>query len=421
MDSYLGHTIAGAYQVEALLRTDPSTQTYRVFHKAQSKLEVLRLLPGFPSPTSQAFLAQAQQCQGLRHPNISPVSRWGEEETLSWYTSEQLDGESVRNFLKARSRPLLFGNVGPLLDGILRALVFGAEQGISHGHLSSSTIWLNKKLRPLLLDFGIPYPLEIGTALRPIEPHEQTYVPPELRENPTGVPSFQADGYACGVLLYEALTGSPPPEGPDQDDQRAQAFQSLSPPPPVPVFDFVRQALAFDPAARFLSPQDMLNQLEAIGGGALSGSQITGTRGQVPLPVPVPSAPKTLDFSPEIEALPTPSEGELDPSVETSVIVARERLDHALEAADQIAAAKQFQKILMRLGLGVAACLLFSLLGMGWIAMQSSRTPPKAPVLIANSETSNEDFADSKAAETSFPEDAPPPPPPPRRIHRGCG
>src|SRR5262249_41015266 len=116
------------------------------------------------------------------------------------------------------------------------------------------------------------------------------YMAPEIKN---GVYSQSIDVYACGVILYEMLTGHPPFEGQTTEEVliKHQTDDPDLTKEPAVVAPVLRKALEKNPADRFPNMREFLRAVEAIP----FARQPDATRASVAagggVPAPLPSAP----------------------------------------------------------------------------------------------------------------------------------
>jgi serine/threonine-protein kinase len=160
----------------------------------------------------------------------------------------------------------------PLLDDVAAALDYAHEQGFVHRDIKPSNIMVrhpggDTRMDAVLMDFGIAKVRQAQTgltgsgAIGTID-----YMAPEqiMAAHDVGP---EADIYALGVVVYEALTGQRPFQG----NVGQVVFAHLQQPAPdprdlVPALSFdtsdaILKALDKDPANRFRTARDFVMAL----------------------------------------------------------------------------------------------------------------------------------------------------------------
>jgi eukaryotic-like serine/threonine-protein kinase len=213
---------------------------------------------------------EAQAAARLSHPGIVAVYEYGEDGDQSFIAMEYV-----------RGTPLLTGMIEPaalpiddvlcLVVQLLVALQCAHEQGVWHRDIKPANLMVTPEGRLKITDFGIAridnsaaLPRERGVMGSP------GYLAPECYASGAQQGDQRADVYACGVLLFELLTGLRPFRGsPD-----VVMYKTLHLPVPplaapgdaqfVPLSRFahvVQRALAKSPDDRFASAQEMRTAL----------------------------------------------------------------------------------------------------------------------------------------------------------------
>lgn len=176
------------------------------------------------------FRREARAAAAVHHPNVVTVHDWGETQDGAYLVLQLVDGCSLREVLRRRSR-LSPGEalavVGPAGDGLGAA----HDAGLVHRDVKPENVLLATEGGVQITDFGLARAAAsatstFGTDVLVGSPH---YLSPEaVRGEPL---SPAADVYALGVVLFECLTGRPPHEG-DSPYATAVAHTARQVPPP---------------------------------------------------------------------------------------------------------------------------------------------------------------------------------------------
>ncbi|MEW5938156.1 MAG: serine/threonine-protein kinase [Chloroflexota bacterium] len=159
--------------------------------------------------TLKRFEREAKALAKLTHPNIVPITDYGEHEGQPYLVMPYLPGGTLKQRL---GKPIAWEESVRLLIPIARALAYAHEQGIIHRDVKPSNILITHSGEPMLTDFGIAKILFsegetadlTGTGMGIGTPE---YMAPEQW---TGKAAPQSDQYALGVVLYEMVTGHKP-------------------------------------------------------------------------------------------------------------------------------------------------------------------------------------------------------------------
>ncbi len=214
------------------------------------------------------FVDEARVCQSLSHPNIA--RHLGLERLPNGrlaIVSECLDGVDLRQHLR-RHGPLTVEDLVRLVAPLCEALDYLHDRKVVHRDLKPSNVFLEGGLsafRPRLIDFGLAlFENRTARTAAGLLLSAPEYTAPECIDGAPAGP--MADQYGLGVLMYEALTGSPPFV--DPEPARVLHKHLHEPVPPLPerlshVEPVIRRALAKNPADRFERAEYLARALEA--------------------------------------------------------------------------------------------------------------------------------------------------------------
>ena len=215
---------------------------------------------------------EAQAAARLSHPGIVAVYEYGEDGDQSFIAMEYVRGTPLLTGM-AQPAALPIDDVLCLVVQLLVALQCAHEQGVWHRDIKPANLMVTPEGRLKITDFGIARmsqgPANDGAAAAPPRGAgvmgSPGYLAPECYGSGTQGDQ-RADLYACGVLLFELLTGLRPFRGsPD-----VVMYKTLHLPVPplaapgdtqfVPLARFahvVQRALAKSPDDRFASALEM--------------------------------------------------------------------------------------------------------------------------------------------------------------------
>lgn len=219
---------------------------------------------------------EGQALARLSHPGIARVlaagrTRVDDGPELSWLAMELIQGRRLDEYI-AGERPDL-RELLRLFERIGEAVQYAHQQGVIHRDLKPGNILVDDAGQPHVLDFGVARFLEVdpaqaSTVLAAGEVVGTLgYMAPEQVD---GRADTRSDVYAIGVMLYQALSGQLPLEleGLSLVDAlaqvsrgRTQALRRHCPALPADLESLVMQALAPDPADRYPSASQLLEDI----------------------------------------------------------------------------------------------------------------------------------------------------------------
>ena len=220
-----GKQIGGKYVVRAVLGEGGMGTVFEAEHLTIGRSVAVKVLHPNQARKKDAvrrFHQEARAAGAIGHPNICEVYDLGTLDDGSPYlVMEKLVGETLADRIGAEGG-LPFDDVIDTLVQVLSGLVAAHEKGIVHRDIKPENVFLTSRVGcpPLvkLLDFGVSKVIAplIGTKEDDLDltrtgmvmgtPY---YMSPEQARGDRNLDA-RVDLYACGIILYEALTGRRP-------------------------------------------------------------------------------------------------------------------------------------------------------------------------------------------------------------------
>jgi eukaryotic-like serine/threonine-protein kinase len=271
----------GRYTLQGTLGEGAMGVVYRAHDPQLNRTVALKTFRKPPCGSAHASMAaalrlrnEAQAAARLSHPGIVAVYEYGEDGEQSFIAMEYVRGTPLLTGL-AQPAALPIDDVLCLMEQLLVALQNAHEQGVWHRDIKPSNLMITSEGRLKIADFGIArmiHGVHGDTAAAPPNGGvmgSPGYLAPECYSS-SAVVDQRADLYACGVLLFELLTGVRPFRGsPD-----VVMYKTLHLPVPplaapgdaqfVPLARFahvVQRALAKSPDDRYASALEMREAL----------------------------------------------------------------------------------------------------------------------------------------------------------------
>ena len=223
----------------------------------------------------QRFQQEALSASRLDHPNLTRVLDYGQEpDGLLYIAMEYLDGRSLRDVLEVEGR-LRLGRALHIMTQVCSGLTHAHARKIVHRDIKPENLILVKGLDDdgretelvKVCDFGIAH--GAGASGGAVFAGTPAYMSPEQCRGEE--PDVQTDVYACGVVLYELLTGKLPITGEDTQELLKNQQTALPEPPSRhfrglgPRIDrLVLRALAKEREVRPLDARDLRSELRTI-------------------------------------------------------------------------------------------------------------------------------------------------------------
>ncbi len=225
----------------------------------------LKTLTGFDPNALYLFKNEFRSLADISHPNLVSLYELFSEQGQWFFSMEYVEGVHFLEFLRSPAKHTPDGDdwdtLRSALGQLTRAVQALHEAGILHRDLKPANVKVTPEGRVVVLDFGLAahrahfseatvHPGLFGTV---------AYMAPELARGETV--AEPADWYAVGVMLYEALTGRRPFEGPatrvieDKRTLEPVAAANFTPNIPDDLSAICARLLACDPARRMTGRQ----------------------------------------------------------------------------------------------------------------------------------------------------------------------
>jgi len=198
---------------------------------------------------------------------------WTEDGALC-LIMELLHGSDFEDYLQAREANGAHPSVQdltPLLEPVVETLEAAHQIGILHRDIKPANIYVQHDGSVRLLDFGLAkFQRMRSLTLNGFVAGSPNYIAPEGWKGKTQLLDQRIDVYGLAAVIFRALTGKPPFAADDVRDVLLQATRgerpslyALRPDMRPEVDDWVKQALAIEPADRFTRVRGMWQALKS--------------------------------------------------------------------------------------------------------------------------------------------------------------
>jgi serine/threonine-protein kinase len=278
-DPLIGTTLPGGYVILELISVGGMGRVYRAEQKALGRTVAVKIIHPHLSgdeSTSVRFITEARATSRLNHPNSVSVIDFGKNGSQLYLVMEFLRGRDLAR-ITSEEGFLPFRRIAEVMCQVLAALAEAHHLGIIHRDLKPENIVL-ERLRSgndfvKVVDFGL-------AKMKQVEVPATNITSPGIV---CGTPDFMApeqargdtidgrsDLYACGVILFQLLTGRLPFEA---ESPTQVVLMHLSMPPPDPreiapgrlipdeLVEITRTALEKDPTKRYQTAEEFADAL----------------------------------------------------------------------------------------------------------------------------------------------------------------
>lgn len=255
----------GRYRVDARIAVGGMATVYRALDTRLDRVLALKVMhPTLAADVSfvERFIREAKSVARLAHPNVVQVFDQGTDGSYVYLAMEYVAGCTLRDVLRER------GALQPraaldVLEPVLAALGAAHRAGFVHRDMKPENVLIGDDGRVKVADFGLVRAVDTVTQTTGSVLGTVSYLAPEQIEH--GTADTRVDVYACGVVLYEMLTGGKPHSGDSPAQVIYQHLNADVPPPsaavpglPFALDQLVAAATARDPGMR---PHDAVTLL----------------------------------------------------------------------------------------------------------------------------------------------------------------
>ncbi|MGA2457144.1 MAG: tetratricopeptide repeat protein [Terriglobales bacterium] len=281
-----GRILGTRYEIVHLLGQGGMGAVYKARDRELDRmiaLKVIRPEMAIHPEVLHRFKQELILARKITHRNVIRIFDLGEADGIKFITMEYIEGRDLASLMAEKGK-LSFEETARIVEQVCLALEAAHAEGVVHRDLKPQNIMLDKQGKTAVMDFGIARSVESGgmtqTGMLIGTPD---YMSPEqvMGEHVDA----RSDLFTLGVILYELLTGSIPYKA---DSTQAAMFKRTRevprPPaeadPTIPRFlsDVTVKCLQIDPALRYQSAREILQDLEAWRGGATHGRPISIAR-----------------------------------------------------------------------------------------------------------------------------------------------
>ncbi|WP_199566864.1 Stk1 family PASTA domain-containing Ser/Thr kinase [Streptomyces triticagri] len=259
-DPLVGQVLDERYRIDARIAVGGMATVYRAVDTRLDRVLALKVMhPALAADATfvERFIREAKSVARLSHPNVVGVYDQGTDGSYVYLAMEYVAGCTLRDVLRER------GALQPraaldILEPVLAALGAAHRAGFVHRDMKPENVLIGDDGRVKVADFGLVRSVDTVTNTTGAVLGTVSYLAPEQIEAGTVDP--RVDVYACGVVLYEMLTGGKPHAG-DSPAQVLYLHLNEDVPPPsaaVPDLPYALDELVAAGTARNpeLRPQD---------------------------------------------------------------------------------------------------------------------------------------------------------------------
>ncbi len=270
MDKYIGKVLDGRYEILEEVGNGGMAVVYKAKDFDTGAIVAVKIL-------REEYLDNEEFCRRFRnesraiallnHPNIVKIFDVCNSPSLQYIVMEYIDGISLKDYIE-QQHVVRVKEAVHFTTQILRALMHAHSRGIVHRDIKPQNIMLLSNGRIKVTDFGIARLANSQTSTITDKAIGSVhYIAPEQARG--AATDARADLYSVGVMLYEMLTGKLPFDASSAVSVAVMQLQAdpkmprqINPNIPVGLEEITMQAMQKDPAARYQSASEMLQDIE---------------------------------------------------------------------------------------------------------------------------------------------------------------
>jgi len=215
-ESQQSRLLDGRYRIESRIARGGMATVYTGVDTRLDRrvaIKVMHLDLGDDDDFAARFVREARAAARLNSPHVVAVFDQGSDAGTTFLVMEYVAGNTLRDLIREEA-PLPPHRALALLEQVLVALSAAHEAGLVHRDVKPENVLLTPDGRVKVADFGLARAVSSttsATASAGVLIGTVSYLAPELVLN-SGADA-RCDVYACGVVLYEMLTGRKPHDG----------------------------------------------------------------------------------------------------------------------------------------------------------------------------------------------------------------
>ncbi len=273
-DPMIERLLDGRYRIEARIARGGMATVYTATDTRLDRSVAVKVMHaglGSDDEFAARFVREARSAARLNHASVVAVFDQGDDDGIVYLVMEYVPGQTLRALLN-KEAPLPPQRAVAMLEQILVAVTAAHDAGLIHRDLKPENVLISTEGALKVADFGLARAVSAtsaATATGGVIVGTVSYMAPELVLHRGA--DARSDVYACGVMLYEMLTGRKPHEG-DTPIQVAYKHVHDDVPPPSqvvpglpPYLDaLVARATAREPDLRPADAKVLLRQARRV-------------------------------------------------------------------------------------------------------------------------------------------------------------
>ena len=268
-DKYVGRILDNRYEILELIGTGGMALVYKARCHRLNRMVAIKILKedlAGDEEFQRRFYTESQAVAMLSHPNIVAVYDVNRSGNTEYIVMELIEGITLKQYIN-RKGLLNWKEALHFATQITKALSHAHSRGIIHRDIKPHNIMILKDGSVKVADFGIARLLSVQNTLTQEALGSVHYISPEQAKG--GYVDARSDIYSVGVVMYEMLTSRLPFVGESAVSVAIQHISAIplmprdiNPDIPIGLEDITMHAMEPDLNLRFVTAEEMLNDLE---------------------------------------------------------------------------------------------------------------------------------------------------------------
>lgn len=276
-----GRVIGNRYEIITLLGEGGMGAVFKAMDRQLDRLVAVKVirpeLAGHPTVLHR-FKQELLLARQITHRNVIRIFDLGVADGLHFITMDFVQGRDLNSLLEERK--LTPKETVGIIRQVAEALDAAHSESVVHRDLKPHNIMLSDAGRVYVMDFGLARSVEAtGITRTGALLGTPAYMSPEQAKGTTV--DTRSDLFSLGVIFYEMLTGEVPFKADTVLGMLLKRTQEPPVPPvevnpaiPAPLSQIVMKCLGIDPANRYQTASELIEDLRSLEGESAAGSTV---------------------------------------------------------------------------------------------------------------------------------------------------
>ena len=260
----IGRVFSNRYQLTERIGIGGMAEVYQAQDQVLGRRVAVKvMLPQYAADKefTDRFRQEAAAAANLQSPFIVNVYDWGQDNGVYYIVMEYVRGSDLKTAIKQRGA-INQRKVAEIGAQVCQALSVAHNQDIIHRDIKPQNIMVQPDGNVKVMDFGIARAKNSLSSKTSAVLGTAHYISPEQAQGQELTAA--SDIYSLGVVMYEAVTGTLPFDGPDSVSVALKQVNDYPIPPSqvnpdidLDLEDIILQAMEKDPKDRYATASDM--------------------------------------------------------------------------------------------------------------------------------------------------------------------